>query len=274
MVSIEDVDEALSESRVPVEEIKKGTYVNGVVDNKSSAGVFVNIGVEGCHGRLQAPRFLGVQLQRGQILRDLYIGTVDVELGRISLLLDDVEGAIEEMEMVSAHALLPDLDQDNTGAKPKSKAKAKEAKEAKKPPAAKDAKDTKTPREPKAKQAKDHEEDVDVNVKVGDLVDGVVVKISAKNVLVDIGGGVRCNLGVPSELKDEFRRGDRVQGMKVERISSAGVITLSMDDPELEVVYQPSKNGSHDGKAESPKEKGKGKGKDKGKGQSKGNSRK
>eukprot|EP00930_Biecheleria_cincta_P094470 TRINITY_DN855_c0_g1_i1.p1 TRINITY_DN855_c0_g1~~TRINITY_DN855_c0_g1_i1.p1 ORF type:complete len:445 (+),score=96.80 TRINITY_DN855_c0_g1_i1:123-1457(+) len=277
-VTLEDVQAALSESRTSLEELKEGSYINGVVDHKGAHGVFVNIGVSGCHGRLQIPRFLGRQLARGQILRDLNIAMIDVEAERISLMLDDVEGAIEQMEMVSAHGMLPDLIEQNTSGRASSAASRPAAKptDSKAKPKTKSAAvDKKKPapaKAPKQVEEEEFEEEVDVGVAVGDLVDGVVVKITAKNVLVDIGGPTRCNLEVPADLKDEFRRGDRVQGMKVEKISSSGVVTLSMDDPELEVDPQhdddrpPPENFGNGGKGDASKGKGgKGKGKAKGK---------
>lgn len=273
-VTLEDVEAALSENRIGIEELKKGSYINGVVDQKGPHGIFVNIGVSGCHGRLQIPRFLGRQVARGQILRDLNIVTIDVDAQRISLMLDDVEGAIEQMELVSAHGMLPGLVIDqNAGGRASSApapppATATESKE--KPRAKNAAVEKKKPAPAKApKQVEEElEEWVDMGVTVGDLVDGVVVKISAKAVLVDIGGPKRCNLEVPAELRDEFRRGDRVQGMKVEKISSSGLVTLSMDDPELEVddLPPPPKNPGNSSKGDASKGKGgKGKGKAKGK---------
>eukprot|EP00930_Biecheleria_cincta_P094471 TRINITY_DN855_c0_g1_i2.p1 TRINITY_DN855_c0_g1~~TRINITY_DN855_c0_g1_i2.p1 ORF type:complete len:458 (+),score=99.26 TRINITY_DN855_c0_g1_i2:37-1374(+) len=277
-VTLEDVEAALSENRIPIEQLQEGSYINGVVDKKEVHGIFVNIGVSGCHGRLQIAQFLGRHLSRGQILRDLNIAMIDVEAERISLMLDDVEGAIEQMEMVSAHGMLPDLVMEqNAGGRASSAAAPPAAKptDSKAKPKAKSAAvEKKKPAPAKApKQVEEEfEEEVDMGVAVGDLVDGVVVKITAKSVLVDIGGPQRCNLEVPADLKDEFRRGDRVQGMKVEKISSSGVVTLSMDDPELEVDSppgrdnQPPKNSGNGGKGDVSKGKGvKGKGKAKGK---------
>ena len=55
----------------------------------------MNIGAQLCHGRLSVPRFMGNQLLRGQVLRDLCIATVDVEMKRVRLISDDLEAAIE-----------------------------------------------------------------------------------------------------------------------------------------------------------------------------------
>merc|ERR1711920_1012944 len=79
----------------------------------------------------------------------------------------------------------------------------------------------------------------DVGVQPGDLVDGVVNGIAAKGVMVDVGLEKLCTLVVSAELKKEFQKGDRVQGMMVEKISTSGTVTLSMEDPELELDEAP-----------------------------------
>merc|ERR1719510_1275338 len=76
----------------------------------------------------------------------------------------------------------------------------------------------------------------DMDFMQGDFVDGVVTSISTKGVMVNIGAETLGTLVVSAELKNEFQKGDRVQGMKIEKINaSTGAITLSMEDPELEV---------------------------------------
>lgn len=294
VVTVEDIQAALIENRIEIEELKTGSYINGVVDQMGPQGVFVNIGVKGGHGRLQIPRFLGKQLRRGQVLRDLNIAKIDVAESKINLMLDDADGAIERMEMVSVQGMLPDLiiNQNAAGGssssapapapppperprEPKAKPKAKSAaSEKNKTAPAKAPKhvEAKAPKHVEEEEEELEEKQVDMGFEVGDLVDGVVVKITAKSVFVDIGGPQKCNLEVPAELKDEFRRGDRVQGMKVEKISPSGLVTLSMDDPELEVDLPPPPKISNDsGKGEDWKGKG---GKGKGKGKAKGKSTK
>merc|ERR1719433_1460935 len=60
--------------------------------------------------------------------------------------------------------------------------------------------------------------------------------IATKGVMVNIGAETLGTLVVSAELKKEFQKGDRVQGMKIEKIhATSGAITLSMEDPELEV---------------------------------------
>merc|ERR1719510_1035729 len=76
----------------------------------------------------------------------------------------------------------------------------------------------------------------DLDLMQGDFVDGVVTSIATKGVMVNIGAETLGTLVVSAELKKEFQKGDRVQGMKIEKIhATSGAITLSMEDPELEV---------------------------------------
>eukprot|EP00439_Symbiodinium_sp_Y106_P064190 s915_g10.t1 len=106
--------------------------------------------------------------------------------------------------------------------------------------------------EPEPKEEKE-EEPEEMQLEPGDLVDGVVTTINNKGVWVNIGGGKKGLLEVPAELKGEFRRGDSVQGMRVEEVKEDGNPVLSMDDPELE-VEEPSRRTRN-------KPKGKAKGK-------------
>merc|ERR1711920_1101960 len=76
----------------------------------------------------------------------------------------------------------------------------------------------------------------DVHLMQGDFVDGVVTSIATKGVMVNIGAETLGTLVVSAELKKEFQKGDRVQGMKIEKIHpTSGAVILSMEDPELEV---------------------------------------
>lgn len=230
-VTVQDVEEALQGSRVPLEELQEGNYVNGVVDSKNQYGIFVNIGAHPCHGRLSVPRFLGNQLIRGQVLRDLCIATVDVENKRVRLILEDLESAIADPEMVSLQTLTMDIEpgSEKKEAKVETETKAQPASERRAPKA-------------RSKAPKVEEPKKDLSLAVGDLVDGVVVTINNKGVWVDIGGPERALLEVPPELKSEFRRGDGVQGMRVEELPEDGAPVLSMEDPELEVEETKGKN--------------------------------
>lgn len=230
-VTVQDVEEALQGSRVPLEELQEGNYVNGVVDSKNQYGIFVNIGAHLCHGRLSVPRFLGNQLIRGQVLRDLCIATVDVENKQVRLILEDLESAIADPEMVSLQTLTTDIEpgSEKKEAKVETETKAQPASERRAPKA-------------RSKAPKVEEPKKDLSLAVGDLVDGVVVTINNKGVWVDIGGPERGLLEVPPELKSEFRRGDGVQGMRVEELPEDGAPVLSMEDPELEVEETKGKN--------------------------------
>ncbi|CAJ1338758.1 unnamed protein product [Effrenium voratum] len=220
-VTLQDVEQALIAGRVPLEELQEGNYLNGVVDTKNQYGIFVNIGVDRCHGRLQLPRAIGSRLLRGQVVRDLCIATVDVERKRVRLIVDDVEAAIEDPEMVSLRAMTSDPESSDPKVDPASHPA---------PPTSKDAE------KPKEKLKEKPKEEVrEQHLEVGELVDGIVVAINAKGVWVDIGGPQRGLLEVSAELKSEFQRGDSVQGMRVEEVTAEGMPILSMDNPELEV---------------------------------------
>ncbi|CAE7797354.1 ABCB27, partial [Symbiodinium sp. CCMP2456] len=257
-VTVADVEEALKPSRIPLEELQEGSYLNGVVDTKNQFGIFINVGCEACHGKLQLPRFMGNQLIRGQVLRDLCVATVDLENRRVRLIMDDVDGAIADPEMVSLATLMADADRDTKDPKadapkqkkadrePKPKAKDRpELKEPARVPKAKSQPKVEEVAEPEPKEAKEakeekEEEPEEMQLEPGDLVDGVVTTINNKGVWVNIGGGKKGLLEVPAELKGEFRRGDSVQGMRVEEVKEDGNPVLSMDDPELE-VEEPSR---------------------------------
>ncbi|CAE7615312.1 ABCB27 [Symbiodinium natans] len=237
-VTVADVEEVLKPSRIPLEELQEGSYLNGVVDTKNQYGVFVNVGCDGCHGKLQLPRFLANQLVRGQVLRDLCVATVDLELKRVRLIMDDVEGAIADQELVSLATLMADAEKDKDPKKPKPAPL--DQVEQPKPKASPKAKENRAPKakSQKAEKAEAPDEAKDEEgpqLEPGDLVDGVVVSINSKGVWVSIGGKKKAILEVPADLKGEFRRGDTVQGMRVEEVNEDGNPVLSMDDPELEV---------------------------------------
>lgn len=234
-VTLEDPEKAIEENRTPLQELRVGSEVDGVVDNKTRFGVFVNIGTANCHGRLRVPRAVGQQFVRGQFLRNLVIDLIDIENQKVGLTLEDVDGAVRTMEMITAKALL-DAPAPKPKAKTKAKAKPKSKPEEKAEPRQERAAEVKEVKEikPTAKVAATQAV-ASLPFQVGELVDGSVTGLSAKGVLVDLGVDKPGMLLVPKELKDEFQVGDRVQGMRVERISAAGVATLSMDDPELEM---------------------------------------
>lgn len=232
-VSLDDPERAIEDNRAPLEELREGTYVDGVVDNKNQFGVFVNIGTANCHGRLRVPRALGVQFLRGQVLRDLVIDNIDLEHQKIGLSIEDPDRALRELEMVGAQSMLG-----SQTAKPKAKAKSKP----KSKPKTEQKAEQKLELKPEQKlngAASLPPVLVSVPFTVGDLVDGVVTSIGSRGVIVDLGVEKSGTLIVPPELKAEFQKGDRVQGMRVEKISAGGAATLSMDDPELEVDEAP-----------------------------------
>merc|ERR1711933_454818 len=118
-VTIEDPEAAIAANHVPLEDIMEGTYVDGVVVDKSPAGTFVNIGAVK-DGRLAVPRSIGIKLMRGQVLRNVLIDSVDLRKKWTALKLDNARAAIAEMEMVGFH-----LTRGMGRAKTKAKTKAK-----------------------------------------------------------------------------------------------------------------------------------------------------
>merc|ERR1712217_185533 len=84
------------------EKVIEGSYVDGVVVDKSPAGTFVNIGAVK-DGRLAVPRSIGIKLMRGQVLRNVLIESIDLKKQRMALKLDNPKQAIAEMEMVGSH---------------------------------------------------------------------------------------------------------------------------------------------------------------------------
>jgi len=71
--------------------------------------------------------------------------------------------------------------------------------------------------------------------RVGDVLDGTVVRVSSSGLFVDVGDVMNARLDVTRELAKQFRTGDRVLGMRVERIARYnGEVTMSLEDPWLE----------------------------------------
>jgi len=168
--------------------------VNGVVDKKNQFGIFLNVGCESCHGKLQIPRFLGNQLLRGQVLRDLCVATVDLEARRVRLIVDEIDSAIADPEIVSLAAMMAE-EKDPKAPEPKQNSTPKPAPKAKELPGSPQAK-----AQPKADD--EQKEDKEWKLEVGDLMDGVVVNINAKGVWVNIGGPKRALLdGYPLTSK-------------------------------------------------------------------------
>jgi len=266
-VHLPDPEAALAKNREPLSSFELGSYVDGVIEARNQYGIFVNIRAENT-GRLNIPYSLRPQFFRGMVVKQVKIVDVDAENRRIGLALEDPEVACSERAVVSLNAT------DTTAkvkvkagatakaaegrakeAKPRLKAEAvaKEAKpKAKAEPAAKEAKVKAKVKAETVAQVETKAKAIDeVDIQAGCFVDGVVTDILAKGVLVDIGLDAMCTLVVSAELKKEFQKGDRVQGMMVEKVSPTGNITLSMEDPELELdeVPQPKAETQRKAKA-------------------------
>mmetsp|Transcript_44953 Transcript_44953/g.143336 ORF Transcript_44953/g.143336 Transcript_44953/m.143336 type:complete len:189 (+) Transcript_44953:2444-3010(+) len=74
----------------------------------------------------------------------------------------------------------------------------------------------------------------------GDIADGLVLAINQQGVLVNIGLERAGMLIVSAALKNQFKRGDRVQGMVVTKVDvQAEQVVLQLDDPMLETPAGP-----------------------------------
>mmetsp|Transcript_28556 Transcript_28556/g.62098 ORF Transcript_28556/g.62098 Transcript_28556/m.62098 type:complete len:706 (+) Transcript_28556:233-2350(+) len=240
------------------EEINEGDVLDGVVVNKSTAGVFVDIGC-GKDARLSVPRRLGVQFMIRDVLEGLRVEYVDYERRLLSVVLDDPEGAIQNQERAPKRSRsvpasssstgrggggggsVPPADSSgggraSRGAAPKrgarsmspgaraggasSKAKAKAA-----PPRAS---------ERSSSARKGGRRLPVVEFKAGASVNGVVTKVSNQGVHVDIGATTDGLLKLPKAIAKEFRAGDQVHGMSIDIIDKkADLITLSLEEPTL-----------------------------------------
>lgn len=204
-VRIVDMQAELAANRLPLEALKEGAVVDGVVTDQSGAGVFINIGAAR-DGRLNAPHKIGRRFRRGQVLRDLVISGVDLAKNQITFTLQDPEAALAELLMVGKPA-------------PVWRSMGGEGGDA-------------APRSPRKKFAP------------GCFVDGVVSSITDRGIYVDlVGDDVDTKefvalLHVPPQVRSEFQNGDRIEGMQIVRVTHGGpdgsLLELSMDDPELE----------------------------------------
>jgi len=222
LVAVQDAQEALDVNRTPLEDLTLGMYLEGVVDHKNRYGVWVNVFAEVC-GRLNVPRRYSTKLLSGQVVKNIVIESVDLENRRLGLTLDDPEATVaDQLVLVGMPPLqlggkrprrkvAPAAVKSETLAPVKAKAKAKARVLRSVPPAA-----------PVAPQA-------------GDWVNGLVTSIATRGVMVDIGMEKVATLVVSADLKAQMQKGDQVQGMKVERVFKNGAVTLSMEDPMLEI---------------------------------------
>lgn len=242
-VTIEDIDEEIEPNRRPLEDFEEGDVLDGVVVDKNQYGTWINIG---CikDGRLNVTTRVGRTFVRGQVVRDLVIDTIDLEKQWIQLSVDDPEAAAADLTIVSLEAMQGKARKTGKG-KGKAKAKAK----------AKSVAEKKETAPARSEKANGKPEVQYTGPPVGSYVDGMVTSITARGVTVSLEDGMTGSLQVSAELQEQFQKGDRVQGMKVEKVGQNGMPILSMEDPELEVLEEPKA-------AKAPRAgKGKGKGK-------------
>lgn len=222
-VSLDDVDATVAVNRLPLEDLEEGITTDGVVTNKGPFGVFVNIGAE-TDAKLLVPRSIGMRFLRGQVVKDLMVTRIDLQLRRIDLSLEDPAAAAADLVMVGMPVLHP-------SAMTRSNRQTSRFRDRSRTPVIK----LDSPR-PSA-EAVEPVATVQMprGINIGDSADGMVTGIVARGVLVDIGLARPGVLAVSEQVKKLFQKGDMVQGMTVEKISALGVVSLSMEDPELEV---------------------------------------
>ncbi|CAJ1423611.1 unnamed protein product [Effrenium voratum] len=207
-VTVKDAAAVLAENRIPLKDMVEGHHVDGIIDHKNPFGIWVNVGAE-VIGRLNVPRKFTNHLVAGQCLTDVIIERVDLKQNKLGLTMRDPEVLMSEPVMIcdllrrkasNGHA----KGQPRPSGRPKALAKG--------------------PGERKPR--------------VGEFVDGTVVEVSSRVVMVDIGLGHLAALAVPAAIRSQFERNDEIQGMRVERVDwdeerQRGAVVLSLDDPEL-----------------------------------------
>ena len=235
-VSLQDADKELAENRVPLEELGEGDLVDGIIDHTNPYGIWVNVGAE-VIGRLNVPRRFTQDLIPGQCIRDIVIQRVDLKENKLGLTLKQPEALLGETVMIS----------DLLRSKPRSpKRQPSRPREA--PRQSREAVQRREgyKREPYQREAEGYKRETPApaarqevtKLRVGQFVDGSVVEVSSKVVLVDIGLGHLAALAVAAAIRSQLEKGDEIQGMRVERVDwdeerQKGAVVLSLDDPEL-----------------------------------------
>jgi len=204
-VRILDIQAELAGNRMPLEMLKEGDVVDGVVTNVSNSfGVFINVGAAR-DGRLSVDRRFAGLFRRGQVIRDLRVASVDLAQLRIALALVDPEAASKELLMVGK----PEVVWKSMG----------------------DAREDAPAAAPRKAFVP------------GCAVDGVISSITLHGIFVDVLEDDpsmerhTALLHVPPEKRSEFQEGDYIEGMQVVRAGLVGPnavwLELSMEDPEL-----------------------------------------
>ncbi|CAE8626564.1 unnamed protein product [Polarella glacialis] len=237
---------------VPIERLKEGSAVDGVVTNVNQYGVFVNIGCEK-DAKLDVSKSLQSQFQKGDEVFGMSIDMVDVDKNQIRCSLDDPELLAQEpgpkaKQVKEAGTAAGKGEGRSKTPPPAAKAKAKARPESPAPKAKAKAK-AKAAAGDRAGSAPPS------RFKVGGVADGVVTNITPQGVFVDIGAAKDGILKLPRAIAQQFQVGDEVHGMLVESIRTtdgAERISLSLEEPELDEVSKPpprEKKASAKGKA-------------------------
>jgi len=216
-VTLQNAEAAIAENRVPLEDLREGDLVEGVVDHTNAYGIWVNVGAE-VIGRLNIARKYTDQLSAGQYLPDVVVERIDLQRKKLGLTMEDPEAILDSAPITVADLLRREAQVNRQAPTPPSTAVL---------PA---------PRAP-GPAPKSQES----GLRVGEFVDGVVVEVSAKVIMVDIGLGHLAALAVPAALRSQFQVEDEIQGMRVERVDwdetrQKGAVVLSLDEPELAVT--------------------------------------
>jgi len=237
---------------IPLERLRVGSTVDGVVSNKGRFGVFVNIGCTK-DARLNVPWKVGAKFSRGDEVYGMVVENVDLDKNQISVSMEDPEladdaaevpkanmkgrGALGDAPARKAVAQAPQARRQQ--AVPSTKVRESAARQpSPKAPLAK----AQPPPGPGAKEAKavpPQQKDWSAlpveGFEVGAVADGVVTSIRGQNVFIDIGWERDGVLRLAREVARQFQVGDEVHGMTVDSVDvERGKITLALEDPELE----------------------------------------
>jgi transcriptional accessory protein Tex/SPT6 len=237
-VLLEDPQAAISTNRTSLEDISIGMCLEGVVDHKNKFGTWVNVFAE-VLGRLNVERSYAQRFLNGQVVRSIIIDRVDLDTGKLGLTLEDPEASLsEELVLVG----IPPTEARRPGhGKAKAKAKGKAKPKATRTPVRDSHSESSTSRAyrqspPPREQVRHAERSVPHTdgPQVGDWVNGVVISIASRGVMVDLGTEKLGTLVISSDLREQMQKSDQIQGMKVESITRSGMPILSLEDPTLE----------------------------------------
>lgn len=185
----------------PIDDFEEGQAVEGTVTNVSPQGVFVNIGAVR-DARLSVPARIGRRFRIGDAVANCTLDTIDYEMGRMTLVLEDPEAAVE-------------------GLAPKSRGGG-----------GRDAAEPRAARPPAQESPPMSLGDL----QVGSIVDGFVSNKNQFGVFIDIGCKKDAKLLVSKSMGQRFQKGDEVCGMTIETVDVArNQISVTLEEPELSI---------------------------------------